>query len=460
MKHKVDILNLEWETGSRDENIIEPVLVSLEERFGYTIIRDSIWYAFFKLLKYRPRILVMSNEIGAIENVCICRFAYAIGLKTIVLRSEGLNFECIDEKEQKRIERVFFWGNNKEQRRIWDMKLLWSEQARSAIYRYIEGSEEFNLKVSGATGFDSYRLLEFSGDGILNVYGKEKYKKVVLLIGYAFDLYHLFDSDVIPMSEETLKWLYRQRIPVQEIYKELIECNPDILFILKHHPGSINLEDTEFSDIMGKYDNTMVIHKEESIRNLLAVSDIVVAFDSTVCLEAWMLDKPTVLVCPEKGEFSRSWSYYGSPVVNDATKLHNMIKEYYTNGKISEFDSLSVKRKEMIEMQIQYDDGFNYLRAAKLIDEEIKKKRNHPKDRGIVKIAARRFIREACEYIIEKQPWGLIKKKSRKAYIERGRQYNKKDRELNVNKYKKGIEKWEAAHIQQVYDILDNFTGE
>ena len=51
MNHKIDILNLEWETDSRDTTITDPILVSLQDRFGYSVKTDSIWYAFYKILK-------------------------------------------------------------------------------------------------------------------------------------------------------------------------------------------------------------------------------------------------------------------------------------------------------------------------------------------------------------------------------------------------------------------------
>ena len=125
MKHQVDILNLEWATDSRDTNIVEPVLVSLEDRYGYTVKRDSIWYAIHKILKYRPKILIMSNESGAVENYYACRFAYAMGIKVIVFISEGLNYSCETEEAQKKLETELLWGHNREHLRIWDMKLLW-----------------------------------------------------------------------------------------------------------------------------------------------------------------------------------------------------------------------------------------------------------------------------------------------------------------------------------------------
>ena len=217
MKHKVDILNLEWETDSRDTNIVEPILVSLEDRFGYSIKRDSIWYAFFKILKYRPKALIMSNEVGAVENYYVCRFAYSLGIKTMVLISEGLNYECGTEEEQKKLETELLWGHNREHRKIWDLKLLWSENTRNSIYKYVEDSRNLNLKVSGATGFDSYTLLEFDGKDVLQKFEKQRYKKVILLVGFAFDLYPTYDLDKLHMSKEVVEWLYGQRFHVRDI---------------------------------------------------------------------------------------------------------------------------------------------------------------------------------------------------------------------------------------------------
>ena len=62
---KCDVLNLEWGSNTRDTNIVEPVLISLEERYGYKVIRSSIWYGLFKILRYRPKSLIISNDTGA-----------------------------------------------------------------------------------------------------------------------------------------------------------------------------------------------------------------------------------------------------------------------------------------------------------------------------------------------------------------------------------------------------------
>lgn len=459
LKYKTDILNLEWETDSRDTNITDPILVSLEDRFGYNVKTDSIWYAFYKILKYRPKVLLMSNEVGAIENYYICRFAYSIGIKTIVLISEGLNYQCETEDAQKQLETEMLWGHNTDHKRIWDMKLLWSESTRETFYKYIDSAKDLNLKVSGATGFDSYKLLNMNNTRIIEQFNKSKYKKVILLVGFAFDLYPLYDLETLHMDKETVDWLYNQRFKVRDIYKQLIEENPDTLFILKHHPGSKNLDDTEFSEIMNKYDNTITIHKEVGIRNLLGLSEIIIAYDSTVCLEAWMLRKPSLLINPEEGTFPRSWNYLGSPILRTATELSNCIREFYENGIIQPFEDLKQTRIDMIRKQIQNDDGFNYLRAAKLIDDEIKKNNKHPVDKKAKKIFFKRIIRETYEFLIEKQPIAIIKKATRASLRERTSRYKKDNRISSLNNYRMGIETHEKNNESKVREILNTYNA-
>lgn len=458
MRHKVDILNLEWETDSRDTNIVDPVLVSLEDRYGYSVKRDSIWYGFYKLLKYRPKVLLMSNELGAVENTYLCRFAYAVGIRVIVLISEGLNYECDNEEDQRTLENEMLWGHNLEHRTIYDLKLLWSQDTKKSIIKYADRANKLNIKVSGATGFDSYKILDF-GKNILREIGKEKYKKVILLVGFAFDLYPLYDLERQHMDKEEVEWLYNQRFTVRDIYKSLIENNPDTLFILKHHPGSMNLNDTEFADIMNVYDNTVTVHKEYNIRSLLAISDVVIAFDSTVCLEGWLLGKPSLIINPKEGNFARSWNYLGSPIIRTEEELQSKLDEYYSTGKINSFDEIEHRRNKMIEKQIQFGDGFNYLRASKLINDELNISRKHEKDDGVFKLAVRRYLREAGEFLIEKQPIPFVKLKARDSYLGRSSRYNKLRREESVKEYRLGIQKLEKNNIEKVSDIIENYKG-
>ncbi len=459
LRHKIDILNLEWETDSRDTNITDPILVSLRDRFNYTIRTDSIWYGTLKLLIYKPKVLLIANESGAIENCILCRFAKFLGIKTMVLISEGLNLMSPDENEEKKADLQMLWGHNMNHKKIWDLKLLWSSYSLGRFYKYIPESRQYNLKVSGGVGFDSYKLLQNDNKNFFNGFKEKKYKKTILLVGFPFDLFPIYDLTIFSMDKETVNWIYSQRLKVRDVYKQLIEDNQDILFILKLHPGSINNENTEFSGIMNKYENTITIQKEYGIRKLLESSDILIAYDSTVCVEGWCLGKTTLLINPEEREFPRTETYKGSPILRNVDELNQCISSFYKNGYVKSFEKLESVRNNIIQQQIQFDDGFNYLRAAKLINDEINKKSDLYIDKGVRILFLKRIIMDILEFLIEKQPIPIIKSKKRRYLKDRSSRYVNQKRIITLENYKKGIEIHEKNNESKVLDIINNYLG-
>lgn len=462
MKHKVDILNLEWATNSRDTNIVDPVLVSLHDRYGYSIKCSSVWYGLFKILWYKPRILIMANDIGAMENVKLFYFAKKLGILTVSLISEGLQINAVDKQNQRDMQSKFFWGNNEKQDRIWDLKLLWSKTTRGQFYEYVPNAKYFNLKVSGGTGFDRYKFLNYENrDMICKIKGKE-YKKVILLIGYSFDLFPLLpDKDLAGYDKSEVAWLYEQRKVVRKIYKDLISQNKDTLFILKHHPGSQNLDDTEFSGLSEQFDNTIEIHREIEISILLGSSDIVIAFDSTTCLEAWLLGKSTILVNPSGTEFARSSLYKGSVIVASEAELSSAVSEYFSTGKIKGFVDKKDERDKLIEEQIQYDDGFNYLRASKLIHDYIAHNSQNIEVRQILdKKIIVEFYELVKHFLLEFTPIGYLKANSRNICKKRSAEYSTNDRKLSLKQYRRAICKYEKINQSKVKRIVDHYNGE
>lgn len=455
---KTDILNVEWATNRRDTNIVDPVLVSLEDRFGYAVKHTRIHYALFKLFWYRPKVLLLSNETGARENYELCLFADKLGIITIVMISEGLHIVGRSLEEQKKIAKESMWGHNRKREVIWDLKLVWSNSFKNDVYQYVSNANKFKLKVSGGTGFDSYTLLSFDKNFSILEHYKKDYKKIVLLIGYAFDLYPYYEE----MDEEEKMWFYNQRFIVRDAYKKLIENNPDILFILKHHPGSINLDDTEFKDLdCMHYKNVIELHREVDIRDLLNLSDIVIAYDSTVCLEAWLMGKITLLFNPLGEKFRRSSCYQGSPIAKKEEELQFMLDEYYRKGSVTQFDNRSDDRKNVIEEEIQFSDGANYLRASKLINECIKANvRKRPSINMEITIALiKELLREIKSFLIEFTVLGFLNKGLR-ADLERSRLlYNTRERFEMIETYRMAINKFESRNKELVNDILLKYTG-
>lgn len=468
MKKKVDILNLEWESNGRDANIIEPVLVALEDRYGYSIVRSSIWYGVIKLLYYRPKVLLMSNQMGAINNYTIFYIAHKLGIITIALISEGMPVRSRKDKE-KNVANIFFWGCSPSHKRIWDLKLLWSASSRQIFFKHIQGIENYNVRVSGGTGFDRYSLFKYDSSKIKKQMGDKlnQYKRIVLMLGYGFDkiMERKYDESFI-LTKEEWEWVCQQRIGVGAVYEEVIRNNPEVLFVIKQHPGSLASKNTEFENIVHNYENVIEIggtsrEKNFEVGKALCIADIVIAYDSTACLEAWLMGKTTILVNPVEKDYPRTSLYKGSPNAKTAKELNDYIGEYYNTGSVKDFEERLEQRRRCIEEYIQFDDGLNYLRASKLIDEQIKlsNKKANTMNHEDKKMLANEFFSEVKEWIIANTFMGLFRKNSQKAYIRRQEGYNKEIRNGLTKKFRNAINQYEVGREQEIEKILANYDG-
>ena len=73
--YKIDVLNLEWPQSERDRHIITPVYLYLREKYKLIVKSESVFNGYFYLLKYRPKLLVISNSVGADINFSISKIS-------------------------------------------------------------------------------------------------------------------------------------------------------------------------------------------------------------------------------------------------------------------------------------------------------------------------------------------------------------------------------------------------
>ncbi len=442
-----DILNLEFVSTGRDIDIIEPVLSYLELRHGLKIIRDNLSDLEFKLLKYKPRMFVISNEIGAYENFVAVKLASRLGMKIVTLISEG---DYIGN--QAWIE-GFFWGWNKDHAFYEDLHLEWSQRNLDIVHKFIPGSENFNIKVSGATGFDRYKMLPFmTRDKFLAKYNKQGFKKVVGLGGFNFD-YLIGDyfeqfKDVIidSLGERDLELHRNAKEPLRQIYKTLIKENPDTLFILKHHPCIWQEELTEFYEL-DKFENTVVIRgNSENIADVINASDFWVAYNSTTVMEAWLLGKQAMFVNPMGGDFKRSSISIGSPVKVSLNEAREALDIFYKTGEVPGFKELEDGRRQVISQIIGWDDGQNHIRAGDYLYQVLTDDRG--KTRDIDKFVANRLIKAASKRLLTKS--GLLRLKPfaerYKGLIELDNLFDPTEREAEHQKYLKYLSEFYAKN--------------
>lgn len=321
------------------------------------------------LFWYRPKMLLVSNFAGAAINHDVVKTAYLSGIKTVSLISEGNIKPAMLEE--------FLWGWNKDKKLYLDKFLLWSKRSRGFILEKYPDLKEVTC-VTGATGFDQYKLFRQRKKSEFIKKYNIKYKKIVGLAGWGFC--HFYNEYFEQREEQLLETIGAKQIEMhqsdlskmQDIYRDIVEQNPDTLFIVRYHPGTLDYEKSEFFKLSG-LKNIFISDKnnntDETISDLINVSDLWIGYDTTTAMEAWLLGKTTFLINPTSSDFVRDRVHQGSPIVKGSAEADKLIKEYFSTGKIVQFEVLQEQRQKIIEDSIGFSDGKSYVRAA---DEIIK----------------------------------------------------------------------------------------
>jgi len=257
--------------------------------------------------------------------------------------------------------------------------MQWSIRARDLITDIIP-DEIQKLKVSGAISFDRYKIYHFRTKQEWMDKYSYNYCKMVGYAGWAFDkLYREPTSSEMKRRYGSI-WIDKfcqAHIRINEILRTLIINNPDTLFLLKEHPGVVQ---TKYSELFSltDYPNVLYFRNEEAIADCINGCDIWMGFESTTCLEAWLLNKPTLLINPTGKDFIRSNLHHGSPIYASYKEVQTAIDEFYQAGKIADFDSKIDVHHSIITDTIQWADGKNHLRAAYYIEQFLNQYDNKP----------------------------------------------------------------------------------
>jgi len=364
-----DVLSLEWSSAGRDIEIVEPVLCHLEMTQGLVVRRESILDAAAVIADAKPGVLLMSNQGGATPNFRAVRFAAQFGVPVVTLVSEGMFPD-----DRQTVQRMW-WGNNTDEVCYENLNLQWSQRSVDLIRRYVPGAEEFPIAVSGATGFDRYRLFDWATrEEMLQRLGRPGFSRIVGFAGWTFC--HVLGSyyernraavDIVLGGHDAAEKHARQLPELRAVLSEAVNANPEVLFVLKEHPGLTDAEFSEFSELDDR-PNVVVIRatgagSEINVSDLIGASDLWLAYESTTTLEAWMLDTPTALVNP-LGDFKRSRVAGGSPMFSTAAQVQAAIDAVREDMPVPGFDELAESRRELEAEVIGYSDGANHVRAA------------------------------------------------------------------------------------------------
>ncbi len=440
-KMNIDILVLEWDSKWRDVDILEPVIFELENKYNLNVRRGSLHFYAFNLLTFKPKILLLPSSIWWVANHNSLKMAKNIWCKVVSLTSEWDFWETKESVNQ------FFWWWNKDKILYEDRTFMWSTRVKKLIKKYIKWIDQNKVFVWGATWFDRYKYFDFESKESFLKKRKKKFSKVIWIAWWWFDLYswEYFEKHkeiiINKLWQENVDIFLKSCTKLRDIYNRLVINNPDILFIMKYHPWVVDKNLTEFW-LIKDYDNVIFINNEMNISDVISVSDLWVGFETTTCLEAWLLWKSTLLVNPINLKFSRSRISEGSPIYRNYEELNYVVKQFFDIWIINDFEKLKAKRKLITEKIIWFDDWLNHKRTAKGIFELFQDKKSK-NDKIEVKFnIIKRLIIEICQFFIYKllffipiKLWYVWKLKINSM------KYNKKERSIYIKRYKKSYYK-------------------
>jgi hypothetical protein len=355
-----DVLNLEWSSSGRDREVASAICETLRRR-GYSVVEECIFNYRYHVLRHRPRLLYVADPTGARLNHEVSLFADRMGIPSVCVDAEG---DYLDGKVDE-----MFWGHIADRKLRQRLKLQWSVRARTSVLTVAPDLGD-RLKVTGAVGFDRYRLYEFATKDDWRRKYRFGHPRLVGIAGWTFDYLSVpseREARVQSFGRETVERFQRDRDSLRAILGDLISRRPETKFVLKLHPGVIDFEGTEFAGLE-RYDNVLVIKDEETVGDCISACDVWMAYDSTTCTEAWMLGKPTLFVNPSGGDFPRSTNYRGTPIFETLAGVEEALSEHGDSGRISAFDALADVRERLLADMVQWVDGRNHLRAAHYIE--------------------------------------------------------------------------------------------
>jgi hypothetical protein len=371
MSGKIKILCFTDNASGRDVEMLLPIRY-FAERFLDCEFYHALNIDIHRIYLVKPDLILQANTVGSNLYFEISRIAHDQNIPLFALISEG-NF---------RTDGTFdFWGFNRDKIFYQDYVCCWSERTAQFLRKAVPEAAD-KIVVTGGSGFDRYTIYKFMRkEEFLIKYGREKFKRVIGYAGWAFgkleykrgvrELTSFFKGD-----KNKLLWAEEQRKSIRDILKGAIIANPDILFILKQHPHEPAPERPEPSknemSELRNYSNVLYLCDQESIHDLISVSDLWTCFESTTALEAWLMNKQTVFINPDP-QFSREPVYTGFAMTYAFHHFQEMIDQYYSTGKIEDFfrPGKEERRKELIKNIIGYGDGMNHLRVSYYLNKTI-----------------------------------------------------------------------------------------
>lgn len=355
---ELDILNLEWASyPSRDREISTPICNYLRYQ-GYSCLEGCVFRGSSLIRKWRPRVVYMSNLVGARVNIDVARTAKLSGAFVATGFSEGLAPRGKNDLEQ------LFWGNNTQHEKIETLQTAWSiTQGQS--YHTVNAAAVEHTIITGASGFDRFVWQGGEVRRTATVPG--------LIVGIGcWDFGPAFPAD--PRHEvfrrrvglRGVEYFQRERDRFRQEIENLIRLSPpEVSFRIKPHPGTQLGDFASAVENLDTYQNVVAVSKNSPINEELVSSDLWVSYSSTTALEAWLIGKPTVILAPGGVDHPQSVGlHHGQPWFPAGRELAEALAEMKRTGIFPGFNELAPHRAQIIDERIGWADGLNHVRTG------------------------------------------------------------------------------------------------
>lgn len=425
---------LSWSTSGRDFEMNFPLIYFFEKILKWEVQNISS-FNFPKFHKNVPDIIIFPGSGGAQRELEILKYAKSSKIFVFSSFTEGMFRE-------KDIDN-FLWGWNLEKIIHENLRMLWSQYSfKMAIKHYPVLKDK--LRVSGAIGFDKYRLFNY-----INNYSSN-YDKVIC---YACHNYNNISKQSIDYDFH-LEHLNLSR----DVMRYLVNNNKDILFVFKSHPNDQGKTPLESIGLEKMSNVKIVSTPKKSIAELISISDIWINFNSTTVVDAWINDIPTINILKDKSK-KTSIVIDGSLIETDKHVINDYISEFYKTGVISKFLEKTNLRSKLISSSIGYSDGLNHIRYMSFLRpyiEEVEKNQTYKK----WNISYKSLLREYIKTYIYKISSGKFKTPILRKWASKFHYFNDKEFELEKKNKYPDLDKFYKKNKDEINDIYSNYTIE
>lgn len=295
------------------------------------------------------------------------RYAKKMGLKTIVLPTEGLSWD-----EDAVINRL---GVSYDVSRYLDLQFSWGTYV-DGIIKKKDLLKDTCLSLTGSQRFDFYskQFLSVMGskEDFIERNGLKQNQPIIL---WATNTTMLGSNEIVKRSRKKYKHNgtfskkfvedliadQKQQFKDQyDVFERLVNANPNWNFVIKVHPAE---QIHPYEELASRYPDRLYLLYNTPIFDVLVFSDILFQRNCTTATEAWMLKKPVLQT--EFSDYPRNAHEIfksGSYVVRNFTETQEAI-EFYLNGGEFTPNILSA-REEFISRFYYKIDGYSHMRIA------------------------------------------------------------------------------------------------